>query len=146
MNLKLLIFIFLVLLLTNQSYALCVKSSRANLRSGPGTKYEKTWEVYKYMPFRKLALKRSWYKIRDVDNDIHWIHKKLVTEKGFCAVVKVSEANIRKGPGTNYNKVYFSPALQYYTFKVLKIKRDWVKVKDDKNNIGWIFRRLLWVN
>ena len=37
------------------SEALCIKNERANLRKGPGTKHEKLWEVFKYMPFKQLG-------------------------------------------------------------------------------------------
>ena len=46
---------FLILLLNDNAYSLCVKTADANLRSGPGTKYKKTWEVFKYMPLKKIG-------------------------------------------------------------------------------------------
>jgi SH3-like domain-containing protein len=125
--------------------ALCVHVPTANLRSGPGTKYEKSWQVFKYMPFKKIKTKGNWYKIQDIDGDYHWIYKKLVTNKFNCAVVKVNEANVRSGPGTKYGKKEFGPALKYDTFKVVKRKKSWVNVVDEFGNTGWIFRKLLWI-
>jgi SH3-like domain-containing protein len=122
-----------------------VKVQTANLRSGPGTKYEKTWQVFKYMPLKKIGSKGNWYKVRDVDGDVHWIYKKLVTSKYRCAVVKAREANIRKGPGTKYKKTDLSPAIKYDTFKVIKIKGNWVKVVDEFGEVGWIYKKLLWI-
>lgn len=138
------LFIF-ALVITPYSYALCVNVPEANLRSGPGTKYEKTWEVFKYMPLRKLSKKGNWYKVKDVDGDIHWIYQKLVTDKIRCAAVKVDKANVRNGAGTNYSKKAMSPALKYDSFKVVKIAASWVKVVDEFGDVGWIFRKLLWV-
>lgn len=67
--------IFFFLLLTHVcTLALCVKVPEANLRSGPGTKYEKTWEVFKYIPFKTISKKGNWYKVADVDGDMHWIY------------------------------------------------------------------------
>ncbi len=131
--------------LTCQSFALCINVSEANLRKGPGTKYEKTWEVFKYMPFKKTTKKGNWYKVSDVDNDTHWIYRKLVTERFKCAVVKVDKANIRSGPGTSYSNNALSPALKYDSFKVLKIKSSWVQVIDEFGDTGWIYRNLLWI-
>ena len=51
---KIIIFVVSFFLLNSFADALCVNVPEANLRSGPGTKYEKTWEVFKYMPFKKL--------------------------------------------------------------------------------------------
>ncbi len=135
----------LILTLSVHANALCVKVTKANLRSGPGTKYEKTWEVFKYFPFKKIGKKGNWYKVQDLDGDVHWIYRKLVTDKFGCAVVKVEVANVRSGPGTNFETKYFSPAVKYDSFKVLKRKGKWVKVIDEFGNKGWIYRKLLWI-
>jgi SH3-like domain-containing protein len=137
--------LFSLFILNNYSYALCVNVPEANLRSGPGTKHEKTWEVFKYMPFDKQSAKGDWYKVKDVDGDSHWIYRKLVTNKFRCAVVKVDKANVRSGPGTGYSKNALSPALKYDSFKVIKIQSSWVKVIDEFGDTGWIFRKLLWI-
>lgn len=139
-------FIFVFIVNTNAD-ALCVSVAKANLRSGPSTKYEKVWEVYKYMPFLKVGVSLSgdWYAVRDVDGDVSWIYKKLVTSKYKCAVVRSEEVNIRKGPGTNYSKSSSGPAKQYYSFKVLQRKGKWVKVKDEWGAVGWIHTDYLWI-
>ena len=54
--------------------ALCIKNEKANLRKGPGTKHEKLWEVFKYMPFKQLGVKDAWKRIQDVDGDIYWVY------------------------------------------------------------------------
>ncbi|MCK5427239.1 MAG: hypothetical protein KAJ34_06045 [Thermodesulfovibrionia bacterium] len=138
--------VFMVLCIVhNHALALCVNVPEANLRKGPGTQHEKTWEVFKYMPFKRLSTKGEWYKVQDVDGDIHWIYSKLVTNDFDCAVVKVDEANVRSGPGENYKKNKLSPAIKYESFKVIQRKGLWVKVLDEFNDTGWIFRKLLWI-
>ncbi len=137
--------LFGLLVIVSRSHALCVSVSEANLRSGPGTTHGKTWEVFKYMPFDKLSEKEGWYKVKDVDGDMHWIYANLVTEKFRCAVVKVDKANVRSGPGTNYSETALSPALKYDSFKVLKMQSSWVYVMDEFEDKGWIFRNLLWI-
>ncbi len=137
--------VFVLIVFANYAHALCVNVSEANLRNGPGTNYEKTWEVFKYMPFKKITKKGNWHKVKDVDGDIHWVYRKLVTEKFRCAVVKVDKANVRSGPGTRYSKNALSPALKYDSFKILKKKGSWVKVKDEYGDSGWIFKKLLWI-
>ncbi len=134
-----------MLIFVGYADALCVNTSIANLRKGPGTKYEKTWHVFKYMPFKKIGQKGNWYKVQDVDGDTHWIYRKLVTSKIDCAVVKVNEANVRSGPGTKFSKTDLSPAIKYDSFKVLKRTGSWVKVVDEFGSSGWIFRKLLWI-
>ena len=140
-----LIVVFFVLIQHTSASALCVKTSEANLRSGPGTGHEKTWAVFKYMPFKNIKKKGSWYQVKDFEGDMHWIYQKLVTDKFNCAVVKVEKANARTGPGTKYKKSSLSPAAKYDAFKVLKRKGKWVKVLDEFGETGWIFRKLLWI-
>lgn len=125
--------------------ALCVKVPEANLRQGPGTQYEKSWEVFRYMPFKKIGQQGNWYRVRDVDGDTHWVYSNLLSSKMHCAVVKVDKANVRNGPGTNYPQAQFSPVEKYYSFKVTGTKGNWVKVQDDVFNEGWVFKSLLWV-
>ena len=139
------IILIIFFVMNNSADALCVTASEANLRSGPGTKYAKTWEVFKYMPFKRLSKKGSWYRVQDVDGDKHWIYRKLVTNKFNCAVVRTDKANIRTGPGTKYKKKHYSPGMKYDSFKVLTRKGKWVKVLDEFGDKGWIFRKLLWI-
>ncbi len=138
-------FIAISLMYNSYTYALCVKVPEANLRSGPGTNHKKTWKVYMHMPFKELSKKGGWYKVQDVDGDVHWIFGKLVTNKMKCAVVKANKANVRNGPGLKFKKTFISPVIKYYSFKVLKRKDKWVKVIDEYNNSGWIFKDLLWI-
>ncbi|MBC8553073.1 MAG: SH3 domain-containing protein [Nitrospira sp.] len=138
------LFVFMMIL-SSQASALCVDISEANLRKGPGTKYEKSWEVFKYMPFEKVSKKGNWYKVKDVDGDTHWIYEKIVTTKYQCAVVKVDKANIRKGPGTNFKKKASSPAFKYDAYRVDKIQLPWVKITDEFGDTGWIYRTLVWI-
>ncbi len=127
-------------------WAICVKAPKANLREGPGTSYQKTWQVYKYMPFKILEKHGMWYKIGDVDGDHHWIHKNLVTPSVNCATVKVNKVNLRTGPGLKYKKVPNLPlGEKYMSFKVLEIKDGWAKVKHELGDVAWVHRKLIWV-
>lgn len=127
--------------------ALCTKVAKANIRSGPGTGHELIWEVYRYMPFQKVGESESgeWFAVRDVDGDVSWIHKHLVSSSNRCAVVKKATVNVRSGPGTRYRKTRWSPARQYDSFRVLKRQGSWIKVKDRWGDIGWIHRKFLWI-
>lgn len=128
-----------------EALALCVSSPYANLRGGPGTNHEKTWEVLKYTPLKLLKKKGKWFRVKDLEGDVHWVYSPLVSSKFKCAMIKGEKANIRKGPGTNYSQVEESPGKQYYSYKVIKIQGDWVKVTDEFGTNGWIFRKLLWI-
>lgn len=132
---------------SNPAEALCVKVQRANIRSGPGTGHELVWEVYKYMPFQRVGRSSSgqWYAVKDVDGDVNWINRRLLTDSYRCGVVKNSSANVRVGPGTHYREARWSPAQQYSSFRILKTKGAWIKVKDEWGETGWIYKKLLWI-
>ncbi len=129
----------------SQASALCVNVPEANLRKGPGTNFDISWEVFKYMPLQKIAQQGDWYQVRDVDGDEHWVYRQLVTDRMRCAVVKVDKVNVRTGPGTNHAASPLSPVEQYYSFKVLKTQGDWVRVEDEVFNEGWVYKPLLWL-
>lgn len=125
--------------------ALCVSAPEANLRSGPGTNHEKLWEVFKYMPLKRLDRKGLWYRVKDLDGDVYWVYAPLVTGKYQCAVVRDDKANVRSGAGLHFKQTSASPAMKYYSFKVLKIKGSWVNVMDEYGAKGWIYKPLLWI-
>lgn len=125
--------------------ALCISNKTANLRQGPGTHYEKLWQVFKYMPLKELKRKGQWYRVQDVDRDIYWVHKKLITKKYKCAVIKQNQTNLRNGPGTNHKQLSWSPVDKYFSLKVLEIKGQWVLVEDSAGDKGWVHRPLVWI-
>ena len=135
----------LPLLWTASADALCISERRANLRQGPGLKYEKLWEVYRYMPFRQLGRKGEWLRVQDLDGDIYWVNRRLITKSYKCAVIKKNKINLRKGPGTHYKKVKGIPGEKYYSMKVLKIKDNWVQVVDAWGDKAWVYRPLVWI-
>ncbi len=129
----------------NTADALCVKTKKANLRKGPGTQYEKLWQVFQYMPFKQLKKQGSWYRVQDVDGDVYWLHKKLVSTDFKCAAVKKNKANLRSGPGTKHPTVPWSPVDKYFSMKVLKMKGQWVYVQDSVGDKAWIYKSLVWI-
>jgi len=141
------LFLALIVSLSN-SYALCVNVPTANLRGGPGEGYEAIWKVYRYMPLLKVgaSLSGDWYAVKDVDGEVEWVHKSLVSSRDRCAVVKTDTARIRTGPGLKYPQKYNEPAVKYESFKVVQVKRKWVQVADGQNRLGWISKDLLWLN
>lgn len=145
--LALVLLVLFCMLAGSTAEALCTKTARANLRAGPGTHYSLVWEVYRYMPFEKVgkSLSGTWHAVRDVDGDVSWIHGSLVTDSYLCAVVKKSGTNVRTGPSTGYREAKWGPAKQYDSFRVLKRRGSWVRVKDEWGNTGWIYKNLLWV-
>lgn len=137
--------LILFFLSSGSASALCIKKEKVNLRNGPGTKYQKIWEVYKYMPFKRVRTQGDWYQVQDLDGDKYWVHAPLTTKDYQCAVVKSDKTNLRKGPGTLYPLVSWAPIDKYFSMKVLKIKNGWVRIEDASGDRAWIYRPLVWI-
>jgi len=121
----------------------CVKSDVANLRHAPSIRAKKSWQVYKYMPFRVIGRRQAWMKVVDLDGDRHWIHSKLITRAYHCGVIKTSSANLRSGPGHRYS--ILDTVKKNVAFRILHIKGNWAEVKSDFGAKFWVSRRLLWI-
>ena len=135
--------LFLVLAVAAPAAAqsLCVKASRANLRAGPGTDHRITWEVNRYMPLVQVGTEGDWLKVKDVDGDIHWIFKPLVTSEIDCVTISAPKANIRKKPTTRSDKWF--TVEKYTSFKRIGRKDKWIKIEYERETM-WIFHTLVW--
>ncbi len=120
-----------------------VKKDGVNIRSGPDTKKEVRWEVFKNFPLKVLKHQGKWMQVQDFEGDNGWIFATLLT-KQKSVIVKVKSANLRIGPGKNYESV---ASVKYgVVFKPLKKEGDWVKVKHEDGTTGWVFKTLIWPN
>jgi SH3-like domain-containing protein len=64
-------------LVTSRYRCAAVVSDKANVRTGPGTRYGKLFSepVIRYYSFRVLKETGAWVKVRDVDNNTGWLHR-----------------------------------------------------------------------
>ncbi len=113
----------------------------ANVRALPNTKSDTLWQVEKYHPLQVLEKKGKWYRFKDFEGDSGWIHSSLVG-KDPTVIVRVRRANIRTGPGTQYDLAF--DANKGTPFKVLETKGRWKKVRHADGDEGWIFNSLIW--
>lgn len=120
---------------------LAVIANVANIRSGPGTKYEILWQVEKFHPILVISKTGSWYRFRDFEGDEGWIHASLVGDTP-SVITKGEKCNVRSGPGTGY-KVLFAVE-KGIPFAVLQRKKKWVYVRHADGDKGWIHESLLW--
>ena len=131
---------------TAHAKMLSISGDDVNMRSGPGTNYRVMWELSEGFPLMVLRKKGTWYRVRDFEGTIGWVHED-VTKTTPHVIVKVHKnskkrINIRSGPGTKYRIV----AKAYYgvVFTTLEQKHGWAKVQHEKGVTGWIKRSLLW--
>jgi SH3-like domain-containing protein len=136
------IFMFLLQLPAAAAERFAVSARLANIRSGPGTKFEKLWQVWKYYPVKVLNKKGSWYYFKDFEGDEGWIHKSLLSKKMNTVISIKKKCNIRSGPGTKH-KVEFTVTAGI-SFKALNHKGNWVQVEHADGDQGWIHKSLVW--
>ena len=123
------------------SQRMAVNADTANIRAKPDIHSDTLWQVEKYYPLAILEKKGSWYRFKDFEGDMGWIHESLV-DKTPTVIVKVDRANIRADAGTQYDLVF--DAERGTPFKVLKKKGRWIKVQHADGDTGWIFNSLVW--
>ena len=142
---KKLLFIVIACLFSWSQLALAERYSvsvpKANIRSGPGKKYDWIWQVGKYYPIDVKNKSGPWYYFRDFEGDEGWIHKSLL-KKTHTIITTKDKCNIRSGPGTK-NKVAFTVGAGI-PFKVIKKKGNWYHVEHADGDTGWIHKSLVW--
>ncbi len=120
---------------------LSITKDIANMRSGPGTKYDVLWQVEQYHPVKIVKKKGNWYKIKDFENDIAWLHKSLLGNTKGVITIK-DKCNVRSRSSTK-SSVLFTVE-KGVPFKVLKRKDNWIKVEHADGDVGWIYKTLVW--
>lgn len=120
---------------------LSISSSVANIRSGPGTKYEILWKVEQYHPIVIIKKTGNWYYFSDFEKDEGWIHKSLLKDIKTVITVK-KKCNIRFGPGTNHDILF--TVENGIPFKVLKQQGKWINIIHADGDRGWIYESLVW--
>ena len=118
-----------------------VTKDGVNIRSGPTIKDEIYWEVFKGFPLKITKRQGSWAKTEDFEGDTGWIFSNLLSTKK-TVIVKVKKANLRMGPGKNYEIV--ASALYGVVFKPGKKDGEWLQVSHDDGTKGWIHKSLVW--
>ena len=143
MKLRLVIVIGLCMLCTAPALAerLTVGSEIANIRSGPGTKYDILWNVEKNHPLFILEKSGNWYRFRDFEGDEGWVHNSLLQDIPAVITIK-DKCNVRSGPGTN-NDVLFAVE-KGIPFRVLNKQGNWIQIEHSDGDQGWIHKSLVW--
>ncbi len=118
-----------------------VSKDGVNIRSGPDTSDEIYWEVFKDFPLKILERKNKWAKTQDFEGDTGWIYEPLLNKKK-TVIIKVKKANIRVGPGQNYEIV--ASALYGVVFAPGKTDGEWLQITHSDGTKGWVHQSLVW--
>ena len=120
---------------------LSVKGSILNMRSGPSTNTEVLWELQRGYPLQVVQRKSRWLRVKDFEGDTGWVAASL-TGRTPHHIVKVRNANVRSGPGTQ-NRIV-GKANYGELMRTREKRGGWVRVERTQGKSGWISKKLLW--
>lgn len=85
-----------------------LKSNEINLRTGPGERFPIDW-VYTQanLPVEIIDEFEHWRKIRDIDDTVGWVHKKMLSGKRTAFTPKDAETVIYKKADKNSAPLVF---------------------------------------
>ena len=118
-----------------------VNKNGAIIRSGPDSKAEALWEVFRGFPLEVVQKQKKWAKVIDFEGASGWIASQdLASTKTM--IVKVKTATMRIGPSINYEEI----ALVRYgvVFEPLAKEGEWFKIRHAEGATGWIHSDLIW--
>lgn len=119
-----------------------VKGDNVNVRTGAGTNYEVSMELFAGYPLKVMSTQGEWLKIVDFENDSGWIHKSLVNDGNTVIVNGNKSVNMRAEPSTNSTIV--ATVDRGVVLTKLETQGKWLKLKHSTGLIGWIYKPLLW--
>lgn len=119
-----------------------VKGDNVNVRTGAGTNYEVSMELFKGYPLKVISTEGEWLKIVDFENDSGWIHQSLVSEGNTVIVNGNKNVNMRAEPSTNSSVI--ATVDRGVVLTKLETQGKWLKLKHSTGLIGWIYKPLLW--
>ena len=121
---------------------LTVTTDNANVRTGAGTNYPSSMELFQGYPLKVLNKVGEWYQVADFEDDSGWIHQSVV-KKGDSAIVNSDKSvNMRSEPSTESAVV--ADVERGVVVTVLATKGKWTQVRHASGTTGWIFAPLLW--
>ena len=138
---------FLILFFIPKSFAseaanfLSLKNNKVNLRQGPSFEYPiKLIYKKKYLPVKVLDKSETWRKVRDLENNVGWIHIYQLSKKKEAIVIE-DELIVFNNP-----TIYSKPRVVLNKGRlclIAKCENEWCKVKVDKYK-GWVKKDSLW--
>ena len=139
-------FILAIVLFSSTALAaeyVSVSKDGINVRAQSGTSSEILWEAFKGYPLMVLQRHDKWLQIQDFEGDKGWIYAPLVSKQNTL-ITKVKLANLRGGPGTNYE--ILSTVKYGVVFKPESKDDKWFKVSYEDGTVGWLHEDLVWPN
>lgn len=121
---------------------LSITTDNANVRTGPGTNYPASMELFQGYPLKIVKKQGEWYKITDFEKDTGWVHKSIVKKADSVIVNAKKSINMRSGPSTK-NSIVADVERGVVLTRVSQ-EGKWTKVRHSSGTTGWVYTPLLW--
>jgi SH3-like domain-containing protein len=121
---------------------LSITTDNANVRTGPGSNYPASMELFKGYPLKVEKKEGEWYKITDFEKDSGWVHKSIVKKADTVIVNSGKSINMRSGPSTKDSVV--ADVERGVVLTRISEEGDWTNVRHSSGTTGWIHNSLLW--
>ncbi|WP_188453543.1 N-acetylmuramoyl-L-alanine amidase [Virgibacillus oceani] len=154
--------IFLLFSITVSANEAIINTDNLNVRSGPGTNYEKTGQVHTDQKYPILQEQNGWVEIQ-LDNNTGWITDDYITISGDGSSSLAADSNkkqemdstakenksitiqhenthIRKGPSTDYEITDFVSKGE--KFEVVSESNEWYEISNGDKS-GFVFKSLV---
>ncbi|MDA7705328.1 SH3 domain-containing protein [Rickettsiales bacterium] len=129
--------------LKERDYFASLRSSKTNIRFGPGMNYDiKHVFRLKSMPIKVTAEYENWVEIEDFEGDDGWVNKNLITKRRTAMVkTDLNFINLHK---SNFSKSKTILRLENNVIlDMIKCIEDWCKIKVSGER-GWVQKDEIW--
>ncbi len=121
---------------------LSITTDNANVRTGPGTNYPVSMELFKGYPLKVEKKEGDWYRVSDFEKDTGWVHNSIVEKSDTVIVNAKNSVNMRSGPSAKDTIV--ADVERGVVLTRLAVEGKWTKVRHSSGTEGWIYSPLLW--
>lgn len=123
------------------SEAAIIGAKKANVRGGPGLNQKVLFVYRTNAPLEIVGENEKWLKVRDFENEVGWVSRKVINMGKRGAIVTVANANVRKGPGLKHPVVFL--AGYGVAFEVINSENEWLQIRHEDGDVGWIEETLV---
>ena len=118
-----------------------LKSSKVNMRRGPGKEFRIDWVYYrKNLPVKIIFEYLRWRKIEDFEGYTGWVHASLLSGKKSLIIIG-DNVPLRERPVKDASSIAY---LQRHVLVFPELcKKAWCKVEINSYS-GWVDRELVW--
>ncbi len=130
-------------IILDQSFAkqfVSLKSSKINMRVGPGDEFPISWVLVRAgLPMMLIAEFQQWRKVRYLDNTEGWVHQNLISGRNTAIVTKDTALLFKR----NSTSSPVAKVEKDVIVRIIKTEDNWAKVNVNKCK-GWMKIEDLW--